>query len=162
MMTPQLLTDFQSMLRASIDVAETFSDLLIKEKKQLTSTDRQEVVQLLEQKQTLIQQLATHQQNILSFCKTYGIEPTYSALRSFLYGIGEKNTEAVLKDWTILKNTLIKNQALNKTNEAILNELIRRNQIKQSIIQNLGRKSDTYAANGQQSSKAQHGWVEQV
>lgn len=161
-MTTQPLSDFQTTLRASIDVAETFSELLIKEKKQLTSTDRQEVVELLEQKQTLIQQLSAHQQNILTFCKTSGIEPTYGALRSFLYRIGEKNTEAVLKDWTILKNALIKNQALNKTNEAILNELIRRNQIKQSIIHNLGRKTDTYSANGQQSSKAQHGWVEQV
>lgn len=152
----------QDTLKTSIAVALKFSELLEQEKKHLTSTERETVNSLLEQKQRLIQQLADYQADILSFCKEAKIEPTYSAFRAYLYRTGAADTDTLLADWTTLKNALIKNQALNKTNEAILNELIRRNQIKQSIVHNLGRQSDTYSATGTKPSHAGYGWVEQV
>jgi len=161
-MESQKLRRLQENLRASILVAQEFSELLEKEKKQLTSTQRDAVNSLLEQKELLIKQLAGYQNSILTFCKKAGIESSYGAFRSYLYRTGMTNPEAILQDWTALKNALIKNQALNKTNEAILTELIRRNQIKQSIVHNLGRQSDTYSSQGQKRSKAAQGWVEQV
>jgi flagellar biosynthesis/type III secretory pathway chaperone len=161
-MDNQQLVQLQETLRASIHVAQEFSQLLESEKKQLTSTERDAVNSLLEQKQRLIQQLSEYQSKILHFCKTNKIEPTYGAVRSLLYRLGIDNVEAILADWTLLKNALVKNQALNKTNEAILNELIRRNQIKQAIVNNLGRQSDTYSAAGQKHSRTEQGWVEQV
>ncbi len=161
-MDTQQLVQFQETLRASIHVANAFSELLIKEKKQLTSTSREEVTALLEQKNLLIEKLSSYQTIIMNFCSDANIEPSYAAMRSFLYRTAAKETESILADWTLLKNCLIKNQALNKTNEAILNELIRRNQIKQSIVHSLGRKSDTYGPAGQQSKHSELGWVEQV
>lgn len=158
----QKIAQLQDTLKASIGVAQQFSELLQQEKKYLTSTERETVNSLLEQKQLLIQQLADYQVDILAFCKSAKIEPTYSAFRAFLYRTSAPQTDALLADWTMLKNALIKNQALNKTNEAILNELIRRNQIKQSIVHNLGRQSDTYSAAGKKPSHAGYGWVEQV
>lgn len=161
-MNSQNFTQLQETLRVSIHVAQEFSELLVEEKKQLTSTDRDTVARLLEQKERLIQQLSQYQQQILGFCELAKIEPSYSALRSLLYRLRVDNAEDILGDWTELKNSLIKNQALNKTNEAILNELIRRNEIKQHIIRNLGREENTYAPSGQKHSPAAHGWVEQV
>ena len=161
-MSAQHLVQFQETLRASITVAQQFSELLILEKKKLTSKSRDEVTTLLEQKNLLIKQLSAHQATIMMFCEKVHIEPSYGAMRSYLYRTAAQNTESILADWTLLKNSLIKNQALNKTNEAILNELIRRNQIKQSIVHGLGRKSDTYSPAGQQSKHSELGWVEQV
>lgn len=156
------LQDFENLLISATTIAETFTDLLNEEKRQLTSKNRDGVTHLLDQKQSLIDALSDYQTNILSFCTSMGIEPTYSAMRSFLYREADSRSESILNQWTQLKNALIKNQALNKTNEAILNELIKRNKIKQSIIHNLGRSKDTYSVGGLQHSKAQHGWVEQV
>lgn len=161
-MTEEQFARLHETLIDATAVAQHFSDLLEQEKKHLTSSDRETVSSLLEQKQTLIQQLSDYQQTILGFCQIAQIEPSYGALRALLYRNNCTNAEAVLTAWTSLKNCLIKNQALNKTNEAILNELIRRNQIKQAIVHNLGRQSDTYSANGQKPSHAGHGWVEQV
>jgi flagellar biosynthesis/type III secretory pathway chaperone len=161
-MSEQTVLQFQETVKASIHIAQEFSELLEKEKQQLTSTDRDSVNHLLEQKELLIKQLAGYQTKILSFCESAKIEPSYSALRSFLYLKGIAQAEAILQDWTQLKNCLIKNQALNKTNEAILSELIRRNQIKQHIVRSLGKQSDTYAPSGQKQHQTNHGWVEQV
>lgn len=161
-MNTQKFVQLQETLKASVLVAQEFTELLDREKKQLTSTDRDSVNTLLEQKQLLIKQLSSYQKKILSFCTAAEIEPSYAAIRAFLYRTGVENAESILSDWTQLKNALIKNQALNKTNEAILNELIRRNQVKQHIVRNLGKQSDTYAPSGQKQSHNQHGWVEQV
>lgn len=163
-MNQQELSQLQDTLRASHGVAEEFCDLLQKEKDALTSLEKDTVTSLLEQKELLIKQLSAYQTTILHFCETHKTEPSYSALRSYLYRLGlePERAESILSDWTQLKNSLIKNQALNKTNEAILDELIRRNQIKQHVFHNLGRRSDTYSAKGQQTSQAAQGWVEQV
>lgn len=163
-MNPQELSQLQETLRASTSLALEFSDLLQKEKQALTSLEKDTVTSLLEQKELLIQQLSAYQKTILHFCESNKTQPSYSALRSFLYrlGLDPSQAESILADWVELKNNLIKNQALNKTNEAILEELIRRNQIKQTIIHNLGRQSDTYSASGQQNSRSMNGWVEQV
>ncbi|MDX1341022.1 MAG: flagellar export chaperone FlgN [Reinekea sp.] len=161
-MNAQQLVQFQETLRASILIAQEFSELLVKEKKQLTSTQLEPVTALLEQKNLLIKQLSGYQAKILDFCSQADIEPSYSAMRSLLYRSAVANAESILADWTLLRNALIKNEALNKTNEAILNELLRRNQIKQSIIHGLGRKSDTYTATGQTNKHSELGWVEQV
>lgn len=161
-MATQNLKRLQEILRDTLSVANEFGELLFREKKQLTSKDRDEISALLPQKELLIDQLAGMQGSILDFCSNCGIEPSYSALRSYLYRLGAAEAEAILNDWTALKNALIKNQALNKTNEAILKELIRRNQIKQQIVRNLGRETDTYSAQGQQANYANRGWVEQV
>jgi flagellar biosynthesis/type III secretory pathway chaperone len=161
-MDSQQLILLQETLRASIHVAQEFGELLESEKKHLTSTQRESVNALLEQKERLISQLADYQTKILTFCDQAKIEPTYGAFRAYVFRLGIENAESLLADWTSLKNALIKNQALNKTNEAILNELIRRNQIKQSIVHGLGRKSDTYSPAGQKHSHTEHGWVEQV
>lgn len=161
-MNHQNLATFQETLRSTLHIAQEFSELLADEKKQLTSTKRESINSLLPRKQQLINELAQHQQAILTFCQQSEIEPTYGAMRSYLYRIGVENAEFILMDWVELKNSLIKNQAMNKTNEAILNELIRRNRIKQSIVRNLGRESNTYSARGQRQNQAAAGWVEQV
>ncbi len=161
-MDTQILTRLQEVLRESLKVANEFGELLFKEKKQLTSPQREEITALLPRKEELINQLAEHQQYILDFCTQQKIDPSYSGLRSFVYRQGITNAESILNDWTQLKNELVKNQALNKTNEAILNELIKRNQIKQQIVHNLGKQTDTYSSQGQQNSYSAHGWVEQV
>jgi len=161
-MNTKALTRLQETLKASQNIALEFCELLEKEKKHLTSLERDEISSLLQQKELLIKQLSGYQSIILSFCSKSGIEPSYGALRALLYRHGTENAEIILADWTALKNTLIKNQALNKTNEAILNELIRRNQIKQSILHSVSRQTDTYSAAGQKNSKTNHGWVEQV
>lgn len=152
----------QEVLRETLTIAVEFSDLLLKEKKQLTSKNREEINALLPQKELLIDQLAGMQATILSFCEGCGFEPTYGALRAYLYRQGNANAEAILQDWTSLKNVLIKNQSLNKTNEAIVKELIKRNQIKRQIVHNLARETDTYSAQGKQSDYSKQGWVEQV
>jgi len=161
-MANQQLNQFQDTLCASIAAAQEFSVLLIDEKQHLTSTQREMINTVVPQKEQLIQRLGTLQNSILAFCTASAIEPSYGALRAYLYRLGIPEAETILGYWTVLKNTLIKNQALNKTNEAILKELIRRNQIKQAIVTNLGRQSDTYSAPGQQPSRTVHGWVEQV
>ncbi|MEJ2044392.1 MAG: flagellar protein FlgN [Reinekea sp.] len=161
-MNTDQLNKLHETLRASIVVAQEFSELLKQEKHKLTSLDRDDVTSLLEQKELLIHQLIAYQGKILQFCQEYKLEPNYSDIRAYLFRTGVKNAEAILQDWTILKNALIKNQALNKTNEAILAELIRRNQIKQTIIQGLGKQADTYTAKGSTAHHSQQGWVEQV
>ncbi|TXR53228.1 flagellar export chaperone FlgN [Reinekea thalattae] len=161
-MVTQNFTQLQEVLKETLLIAREFGELLFNEKKQLTSKDREEINALLPQKELLINQLAGMQTTILGFCEASKIEPSYSALRAYLYRLGVPTADAILEDWTQLKNQLIKNQALNKTNQAILNELIRRNQIKQQIVHNLGRQTDTYSAKGQQTNYANRGWVEQV
>jgi flagellar biosynthesis/type III secretory pathway chaperone len=161
-METRRLIQFQETLCASNATAQEFGVLLIDERKHLTSTDRQAINTVLPDKERLISQLATLQSSILLFCTASEIEPSYGALRAYLYRLGIAEAETILDHWTALKNTLIKNQALNKTNEAILKELIRRNQIKQAMVSNLGRQSDTYAAPGKQTSRTMEGWVAQV
>ncbi len=161
-MNTDQLNQFHETLRASILVAQEFSELLDNEKRQLTSLNRDDVTALLEQKELLIRQLTSYQGKILQFCKAAGLEPSYSKIRAYLFRIGADTVENVLQDWTTLKNTLIKNQVQNKTNEAILAELIRRNQIKQTIVRGLGKQADTYTAKGSTAQHSQQGWVEQV
>lgn len=161
-MSPSEFAKFRSTLESANLVAESFQQLLEEEKRQLTSTDRQAITALLDKKHELIDQLTGVQQSILAFCERCGVEPSYQALRAYLYRTGLSNAEQVLSEWTSLKNTLIKNQIQNKTNEAILTELLRRNEIKQTFIRNLGRSSDTYSATGQSQNASANGWVEQV
>ncbi|ATX77275.1 FlgN-like domain protein [Reinekea forsetii] len=161
-MAARQLIQFQETLSATNATAQEFGVLLMDERKHLTSTLREDVNLLLPQKELLIKQLAGLQSSILQFCTASEIEPTYGALRAYLYRLGIAEAETVLDHWTALKNTLIKNQALNKTNEAILKELLRRNQIKQAMVSSLGRQSDTYAAPGKQTSRTMEGWVAQV
>lgn len=161
-MNTNQLTHLHETLRASIVAAQNFSELLQQEKTKLTSLDRDDVTSLLEQKELLIRELTAYQNKILSFCSQAGLEPSYGSIRAYLFRCGVKNAESILIDWTTLKNALIKNQALNKTNETILAELIRRNQIKQTIVRGLGKQTDTYDANGSSAQHTQQGWVEQV
>jgi flagellar biosynthesis/type III secretory pathway chaperone len=159
---PKSLKQLQDSLKETLSIATEFGVLLVNEKKQLTSKNRDEINALLPQKELLIDQLAGMQSSILKICESFGIEPSYTALRAYLYRLGISEAERILHDWTALKNVLIKNQALNKTNEAIVKELIKRNQIKRQIVHNLARETDTYSAQGQQSDYSKQGWVEQV
>lgn len=161
-MENQLLTRLQETLDASVTLAQEFNELLEKEKKQLTSRELESVTALLHDKEKLTETLMQHQQSILGICQSVGIDPSYGALRSFLYRTGIDQAELILKEWTKLKNALIKSQALNKTNEAILSELMRRNKIKQQLINNVGRYGNTYGRNGETQSGQALGWVEQV
>lgn len=149
-------------LTKSLDLAISFSQLLATEKQQLTSNNPDTVTMLLEQKEQLIAELTSCQQWLLDFCDKADIEPSHSALRSLLYRLQISSAEAILEKWSALKNALIKNQAHNKTNEIILAELIRRNQIKQHILCSLNQSEGTYSAKGQRQTSAAQGWVEQV
>ena len=161
-MNTNLLRQLQETLRAAIVVAHNFSELLDQEKSKLTSHERDDVTSVLEQKELLIRELTAYQGIILNFCESAGLQPSYDSLRAYLYRCGVSHADAILQDWTTLKNALIKNQVQNKTNEAILAELIRRNQIKQTIIKGLGKQTDTYNAQGNAAQSSQQGWVEQV
>lgn len=162
-MEQRLLIQFQATLDDAIELAQSFNELLEQEKKQLTSTQLEEVTALLHDKEKLTETLLQYQATILTFCNKVGIEPSYSSLRAFLYKSGIKEAEQILTDWNRLKNALIKGHALNKTNETILKELMRRNQIKQTWLKNLASPpSDTYTRGGQTSTGNPYGWVEQV
>ena len=161
-MEKQLLIRLQETLDASVILAQEFNELLEKEKKQLTSRELESVTALLHDKEKLTALLTTHQQSILGFCQSVGIDPSYGSLRSYLYRSGIEQAEHILQDWTKLKNALIKSQALNKTNEAILTELMRRNKIKQTLINNIGRNGNTYGRNSVAQVGQPLGWVEQV
>lgn len=159
----QLLTQFQATLDDAIVLAQSFNELLEKEKKQLTSTQFEAVTALLHDKEKLTDTLVQYQATILTFCSKVGIEPNYGSLRSYLYKSGIKEAEQILTDWNRLKNALIKGHALNKTNETILKELMRRNQIKQTWLKNIASPpTDTYTRGGQTNSGQPYGWVEQV
>lgn len=161
-MDKKFLKDFQQLLVNTVSISEKFQALLIEEKDHLTSTDREKLTELLAEKNHLINALANQQNKILSHCNAMAIEPTYGAIRAFLYREGIDNAEEILGHWTKLKNILINAEVRNKTNEAILNELIRRNHVKLNVINNLTKKADTYGSTGQKTSQNNQGWVEQV